>query len=330
MHRTCAKNLAGPVILNAKPRRMNDTPPPRVFISYSWESEEHKQWVRSLAERLTKNGVNVRLDQWHIVPGQSLTQFMEAEVHACEFVLVICTKDYCRKALARAGGVGYEQQIITGNIVAGKPREHFIPVVRDGEFAPGAECSIPGQFLGIYAVDMRDGVDTDQAIEVLLRAIFREPALVPPAIGARPVFGPREVPRTGPDDEPIEEVRLPVLDIDGWHLDSGVASHHRWPETFEIPDEKERRGLIEGDVAKLQFEIQLSHGDDAGSTLFERMWVIVHGRSGPYYIGELNNDPACSDMQDHLQIGDRVVFLPEHVISIATRNGAEVHIDNDA
>lgn len=305
---------------------MQDVRPPKVFISYSWESDEHKDWVRSLAERLTQNGIDVRFDQWHIVPGQSLTQFMEAEVHVCEFVLVICTQDYCRKALARAGGVGYEQQIITGNIVAGKAREHFIPVVRDGEFTPGRECSIPGQFLGVYAIDMRDGVDTDKAIEALLRAIYREPAFTQPPIGQKPIFSSTPV-HTGNEDE---EVRLPVLDIDGWHLASGVANHHRWPDTFEIPGEQERRGLAEGDVVKLVFEIQLTEGEDAGSTFGERMWVIVQGRSGPYYIGELNNMPACWGEQVHLQAGDRVVFLPEHVVSIYSRGGEEVHIEGDA
>lgn len=304
---------------------MQTISPPSVFISYSWESDEHKQWVRSLAERLTQNGVNVRLDQWHIVPGQSLTQFMEAEVHACEFVLIICTKEYCRKALARAGGVGYEQQIITGNIVAGKAREHFIPVVRDGEFAPGPDCSLPGQFMGIYAIDMRDGVNPDQATEALLRAIYREPAFAPPPIGTKPVFGAPPI-----EEAEDDEVRLPVLEIDGWHLRSGVASHHRWPETFEIPDEKERRGLTEGDIVKLQFEIELTEGEDAGNTFGERMWVIVEGRSGPYYIGELNNMPACWGEQEHLEAGDRVVFLPEHVISIHTHSGEEVHIEGDA
>jgi hypothetical protein len=46
--------------------------PPRVFISYSWESDGHKDWVRNFAEQLSQNGVNVRLDQWHTGPGQSL------------------------------------------------------------------------------------------------------------------------------------------------------------------------------------------------------------------------------------------------------------------
>lgn len=306
----------------------HDSKPPKVFISYSWESDEHKGWVRSLSGRLTKNGINVRLDQWHIVPGQSLTQFMEAEVHACDFALVICTKDYCRKSLSRAGGVGYEQQIITGNIVAGMPREHFIPVVRDGEFAPGSECSIPGQFLGVYAVDMREDADMDKATEELLRAIFKQSGVTQPPIGPRPVFpSPRTEATAATLDESLEDMRLADLELDGWHLRSGVASHHKWPETFEIPDERERRSLVDGDIVKLQFDISISHDDEFGDVSSERMWVINHGRSGPYYLGELNNVPACSDEQEHLKVGDRVVFLPEHVISIHTRDGAEINID---
>lgn len=309
---------------------MSPTTTPRAFISYSWESDAHKNWVRSFAERLTQNGVNVRLDQWHIGPGQSLTQFMEAEVHASDFVLVICTKAYCQKALAREGGVGYEQQIITGNIVAGKPREQFIPLVRDGDFAAGPECSIPGQFLGIYAVDMRDGIDMDKATEALLRAIFRQPEHKQPPIGPKPSFLDDAATEGAVGEEDAETLRLPVMEIDGWHLRSGVASHHRWPETFEIPDEKERRGLQKGDIVKLQFDIAVPPGEELGDVSSERMWVIVERRSGPYYIGELNNVPACSDEQNHLQAGDQVVFLPEHVISIYTEEGHEVKIDQES
>lgn len=314
------------------------TSPPRVFISYSWESDAHKDWVRSFAERLTKNGVNVRLDQWHIGPGQSLTQFMEVEVHVSDFVVVICTKAYCRKALAREGGVGYEQQIITGNIVGGKPREQFIPLVRDGEFAPGPECSIPGQFMGIYAIDVRDGVDMDKATETLLRAVFRQPEYKQPPIGAKPTFldaGVAEIPEMGtPEQAELETLRLPVMEIDGWHLRSGVASHHRWPQTFEIPDEKERRGLQKGDTVKLQFDIAIPPDEQLGEVSSEvsseRMWVIVERRAGPYYIGSLNNVPACSDEQDHLHVEDQIVFLPEHVISIYTDEGREVKINDDS
>ena len=51
------------------------------------------------------------------------------------------------------------------------------------------------------------------------------------------------------------------------------------------------------------------------------MWVIVCGRSGPYYMGELDNKPVFSDVQEILQAGDRVIFLPEHVIQIKEKDG---------
>ena len=287
--------------------------PPKVFLSYSWESDEHKDWVRALAERLTKNGVNTRLDQWHIVPGQSLTQFMETEAQSCDFALIICTKDYCKKSLNRAGGVGYEQQIISGHIAAGMPRNRFIPIIRDGDFAPGPSCAIPAQFLGTLAIDMRSDEHIDQRFEELLRAIFKEPALKPPPLGLRPVFDAG----AAPNIDVVIKQRLAVIEIDGWHLLSGVASNERWPKTFTIPEESERYSLKVGDTVKLQFEFSLPSLEGDQKELFgERMWVNVTGSTGPYLIGELANMPCCSDEQDNLKARDTVVFLPEHVIDI--------------
>ncbi len=43
---------------------------PKVFISYSWDTEngddEHKKWVRDLATKLRSHGVDVILDQFDL------------------------------------------------------------------------------------------------------------------------------------------------------------------------------------------------------------------------------------------------------------------------
>ena len=57
------------------------------FISYSWDSEAHKLWVRELATRLRTSGVDITLDQWHLAPGDQLPQFMESAVRDSDFVL---------------------------------------------------------------------------------------------------------------------------------------------------------------------------------------------------------------------------------------------------
>ncbi|MDO9320414.1 MAG: hypothetical protein Q7U01_02150, partial [Pseudomonas sp.] len=148
-------------------------------------------------------------------------------------------------------------------------------------------------------------------IEDLLRAIFKEPALPPPKIGPRPNFS-----SFGKPTITQKPPRLAVLDIEEWHLLSGVASNERWPKSFTIPEESERYSLDAGDTVKLQFEFSLKDDNGEDELFGERMWVEVKGSSGPYLIGELCNTPCCSDEQENLKAGDTVVFLPEHVIDI--------------
>ena len=42
---------------------------PNVFISYSWDDDAHKEWVKSLADILLDNGVNAILDDYDTEPG---------------------------------------------------------------------------------------------------------------------------------------------------------------------------------------------------------------------------------------------------------------------
>ena len=49
---------------------------PRVFISYSHDSAEHKKWVSELASNLVKKGIDVILDQWDLGFGDDVPKFM--------------------------------------------------------------------------------------------------------------------------------------------------------------------------------------------------------------------------------------------------------------
>jgi hypothetical protein len=53
---------------------------PKVFISYSWTTPEHEEWVVDLATRLMHNGVSVVLDKWDLKEGQDVYAFMESMV----------------------------------------------------------------------------------------------------------------------------------------------------------------------------------------------------------------------------------------------------------
>ena len=50
---------------------------PKVFISYSWTSEEYRNHVIEFATQLRNHGVDVVLDAWDLKPGQDMYVFME-------------------------------------------------------------------------------------------------------------------------------------------------------------------------------------------------------------------------------------------------------------
>lgn len=294
---------------------------PKVFISYSWDSDSHKNWVRELAERLVTNGVAVNLDQWNVVPGDSLTAFMEEHVSSCDFILVVCTPNYAAKSVNRAGGVGYEQQIISGQIAAGVERRKFIPIIRDGDFTPGEKTSIPPHFLGIYAIDMRSINALDEQIEGLLRAIYKVPAVTAPPLGSKPTFAVSSF----PSSKPTRAARLAAIEFDGWHLISGVVMNEQYPNTFSIPSADARAAVIPSDFVKLAFEVAVDDPESEGGVEIasERMWVQILGSYGPYLWGKLCNMPSFDGEQIDLTHGSEVIFLPEHIIDIVEASEQE-------
>src|SRR4030042_3356372 len=89
---------------------------PSCFVSYSWDSPQHKEWVLRLSTELVNKGVDIRLDQWDTYLGIDLPQWMETCIRECSYVLLVCTPAFAMKADKGEGGTGYEKQIVTGEI----------------------------------------------------------------------------------------------------------------------------------------------------------------------------------------------------------------------
>jgi len=75
---------------------MPDTPP-RVLISYSHDSPEHEANVLALADRLRADGIDCRLDQYEPWPKEGWTLWMQRQIEAADFVLMVCTETYRRR-----------------------------------------------------------------------------------------------------------------------------------------------------------------------------------------------------------------------------------------
>jgi hypothetical protein len=175
----------GPITVR---HRIADLPPrepgaPRVFISYSWDSELHKAWVLELAKLLKSHGIDIILDRWHLRPGFDRTYFMEQAVAQSDYVVIICTENYAVKANSRTGGVGYESLIITAEVARQALTDKFIPVLRQGTF----DKSLPLYLGSRIGVDLQGDPYNDDNYEELLRQLHGEPIVAPP-IGKKPDF----------------------------------------------------------------------------------------------------------------------------------------------
>ncbi len=169
-----------PAVRSSAPK---NTIGPTAFISYSWDDEEHKRWVRDLATRLRTDGVDVKLDQWELAPGDQLTTFMESSVRESRFVLIICTPQYKRKSDRREGGVGYEDAVMTSEVYnSGANWRKFIPILRREEWP----ASAPSWLQGSYRIDMRDNQYKSDSYQDLIDTLHGQRPVAPP-IGNRPV-----------------------------------------------------------------------------------------------------------------------------------------------
>ena len=155
---------------------------PKVFISYSHDSPDHRQWVSELSAKLRHNGVDAILDQWDLSLGDDLTLFMERGIRDSDRVLVICTDSYVSKANAGEGGVGYERLIVTAQLVHNLGTDKFIPVIRQ---ASGEEKT--PTFLGtrVYA-DFRNDSQFDEEFAKLIHELHRVPVVEKPPLGKNP------------------------------------------------------------------------------------------------------------------------------------------------
>ncbi|PYS92132.1 MAG: hypothetical protein DMF64_10110 [Acidobacteria bacterium] len=162
---------------------------PSAFISYARGDDAQQKWIKELAKRLRADGVDVTLDQWHLVPGDHLPLFMECGVRDNDFVIIVCTPQYKAKSEARSGGVGYEGTIITAEVAEKQNHRKFIPVLRFGEWSTAA----PSWLRGKLYIDLRGEPYSEPMYKDLLVTLRRTREEAPP-VGLR--VRPRTLPKS--------------------------------------------------------------------------------------------------------------------------------------
>src|SRR5687768_6584517 len=163
-------------------KRQKSKSAPRAFISYSWGDD--KEWIESLANQLTGDGVDVKLDKWAVAPGDQLPQFREQAVRDGDFILIICTPGYKQKSEARTGGGGHEGHITTAELMTKQNDRKFIPILQSGR----AKDALPSWLLGKRYIDLSDPATAATNYAELVQTLHGQRPERPP-IGKAPKPG---------------------------------------------------------------------------------------------------------------------------------------------
>ena len=155
---------------------------------------------------MRNRGIDAVLDQWDLKPGDDLPQFMEQNLIASDFAIMVCTQRYVEKANAGEGGVGYEKMIMTASSLSKISSNKVIPIVRE----PGAPPTPTFLSTKLY-IDFSDDNEIEFALDELLRALLNAPLYEKPKIGADP-FQPLHEARPNRTADGIREVMIIVAE----------------------------------------------------------------------------------------------------------------------
>lgn len=221
---------------------------PRAFISYSHDSDEHKQWVLKLGSDLRSMGVDVVLDQWDLVPGQDVSMFMQRGIMEADCVVLVCSALYVSKSEKGTGGVGYERLIVTGEVVQSIDTIKFIPILRGSS----TTNKLPS-FLGprLY-IDFEEDGEYDVKLVELARRIHGAPAVSKPPLGQNP-FSTSATPAS-----PVKATEAPgaaIPNVDSQWFTSEESAARSGIKKLNLLGYMELRASISHPLAKSQVEL---------------------------------------------------------------------------
>jgi hypothetical protein len=182
---------------------------PKVFISYSHDSTDHKKWVMNLATRLRNNGIDAIIDQWELGPGGDIPSFMEEYVKNSDYVIIVCTEEYVKKANSGTGGVGYEKMIITSDLMKKIDSKKVIPVIRQN-----GTRNTPIFVQTKLFLDFSYDKDFEYSYDELVRTIHNSPLYEKPKIGNNPFTSAEPIEVKKPNKALNELIRVMVEDYD--------------------------------------------------------------------------------------------------------------------
>lgn len=183
---------------------------PSAFISYSDDGITHKNWVINFANELRKKGIEATIDLFIFQSETTnMNKMMITGFTNSDFIIVVLTEGYVKKANDWSGGVGYEGEILIPILRDAKKKDKVILIKRS---KASFKESLPTFLQDYYSIDFSEDSLFESKLTELLHRIFNIPLIKMEAIG--PI----------PELIPLKEIPMPNAQIIDYTLDSNVRT----------------------------------------------------------------------------------------------------------
>ncbi len=274
---------------------MTERKAPRVFITYSHDTQAHKNQVREFATFLRREiGLDVHLDQWYDSRRLDWSAWAIDHLTNADFILVIASPEYKRRADGAAPpnegrGAQFETAMIRDNLTKNLREEtaRVLPVV-----LPGRSVDEIPVFLNAHSTThYRIAEFTEAGIASLLAAITGDGQYPLPAIGdfaGSPYL--RDAPPRG---RTVSLASLPWLSVSAnlWSCSAKIDKQHYgdsivlWPPLFSPT-----KGFVEFYLGREYRRLTSVVGvvdDAAGAGQVGYFWMVLDGTSQPQVVASL-------------------------------------------
>ena len=243
-----------------------------VFISYSHDSEEHREKVLGLAERLRQDGLDAQLDRYvNGTPEEGWPRWMLDRLDEATSVLVVCTETYYRRfrgheVPGRGRGADWEGALITQEIYdSASETTKFVPVLLEADQEPFIPEPLRGQTF--YELT------SEESYQELYSFLLGQAAVEPIPLGKT-----RKILRRIPKPSRFEKrhiplllwllsptaILLPLVALSTfWRVDTHVQLDFETSRLAFTLGGKERREVLNSSVPFLSLDIE-----DCGTIVF--------------------------------------------------------------
>lgn len=238
-----------------------DGPPTRAFISYAHDTPEHRELVREFWFFLRKSGLDAWSDFAVGEQRREWTRTMESAVRQAEFILIVASPEYRRRAAAdrpagdTAGrGVEYEAGLIRERLYQDRDRwfTRVLPVILPG----GSRGDVPDFLLPASSTVYTVTDFTVAGAERLLRVLTGQPGEIVPATGEPPHLPPRPAPgdrRARLADDLVMRLRtLPAMETPQTRARFRTMVAERLPAGPALPGEQDTDSFLRALVVALE------------------------------------------------------------------------------